>query len=152
MRKLVLPIRDKMTRLRGLRTRRRDRRVAALGGLPYSSEPVKVTGYVPSLREEERVAMIEQYVARLMPEAVDEATGYPLDNLINAMADLWLLDVDEQYSRFRSEATLRLGEAQAVSEQYSVLHSYDRRRLDEVERALETVLSQVTETHGERGR
>src|SRR5664280_2658642 len=118
----------------------RDRRVARLGGCPYRDDPSSVERFAPGLNRVERVSLIEEYAARLSPDGVDEATGDPLDNLINALADEWTSEMGREFVAFRSEASIRLGEATAVVKQYEVLNSYDWHQLRQMELALESAV------------
>lgn len=119
---------------------RRDRRVARLGGRPYGDDPLPVERFEPKLHEAERVKLIEQYAARLCPDGVDEATGHPLDNLVNALTDMWISDVRMQYAAFMSRAAYRLGQAGAVAGQYETLHDHDRYRVQRLQLAMESTM------------
>jgi hypothetical protein len=117
--------------------RRRDRRIARLGGRPLTSpqwwqEP-HLTPFSPDPVDEDQArAQIDAYVAGLFPYAIDEATGDTLDKLIDHLAERWLRQVDIEYERFKAEAKARLGEARAALAQQRVLDLHDRRRLAEL--------------------
>ncbi|MEU5907870.1 hypothetical protein ABZ780_26295 [Micromonospora sp. NPDC047467] len=57
---------------------------------------------------------IDRYVDRLAPDAVDEGTGYALDNLINARADGWLAELAVHYAEYQVRVERHLAAADAV--------------------------------------
>jgi hypothetical protein len=124
--------------------RRRDRRVARLGGRPLTSpqwwqEP-DLTPFLPEPVDEDGArARIDAYVAGLFPYAIDEATGDTLDKLIDHLAETWLRQVDIEYEHFRAEAMARLGEARAGLAQQQVLGLHDGHRLKELRLLLDEI-------------
>lgn len=124
--------------------RRRDRRIARLGGRPLTTpqwwqEP-HLTPFAPEPADEDRArAEIDAYVAGLFPYAIDEATGDTLDALIDHLAETWLRQVDIEYARFVAEAKARLGEARAALAQQQVLGLHDGHRLKELRLLLDEI-------------
>jgi len=122
---------------------RRDRRIAALGGRPVDSDVPALEFRPRPIGEAEMRAMVDKYTAALAPRAVDEATGGPLDNLINAMAEHWLADLDVEYAEYRVAAGLRLGRTTAWLDQQQVLLGHDLRHRRQTELVLEAVLHRL---------
>jgi hypothetical protein len=83
---------------------------------------------------------IESFMAGLAPGSVDEATGGPLDNLINALADQWLADVRAQHARYVARVTPMLERAEASVGQTDVLAMHDHSVLAHKVLALESAL------------
>jgi hypothetical protein len=128
-----------------LRLRRRDRRVELLGGYPGPDPDFPVEQFTPVLGETERVQQALGAVARLGAESVDEATGHPLDNMINAQGDEWDRKLRQQHLlTFVPAAEQRLKQAKAVVDQYQQLRDADLTRLQVSEMALETALLALT--------
>jgi hypothetical protein len=126
--------------IKALRGQRRDKRVQRLGGYPEAGPDVKIDRFEPALDQAERVSQILNGVSRLGPESVDEATGYPLDNWVNAQGDEWERRLRQQHQVFRARAQYRLRQAEAIVEQYQQLHEEDLVRLSNAEIAVETAL------------
>src|SRR6266487_3021348 len=104
--------------IRAPRVRRRDKRVEMLGGYPGQGPDVPIEHFAPALQETERVQQILGGVSRLGAESVDEATGHPLDNLINAQGDEWERKLHQQYLAYLPAAQYRLEQASAIVDQY----------------------------------
>jgi hypothetical protein len=123
--------------------RRRGRRLSALGGSPPADPAVVPVAerFVPTPIDETAARReIESLVAGLAPGGVDEATGAPLDNLINALADQWLADVRAQHARYVARATPLLERVEASVGQTDVLAMHDHSVLAHKVLALETAL------------
>jgi hypothetical protein len=120
--------------------RRREKRVELLGGYPQTGPDAEAASFRPVLDEAGRIQRILDGVSTLGPESVDEATGHPLDNLINAEGDSWARKLNQQYLAYLPMAQRRLGQAHAIEEQYEQLHEQDLQRLHTAEIALETAL------------
>ncbi|MGO9081153.1 MAG: hypothetical protein ACLQDY_19290 [Streptosporangiaceae bacterium] len=127
-------------RLRRPRLRRRERRVELLGGYPQTGPDAQPESFQPVLDEGARIQQILGGVSTLGPESVDEATGHPLDNLINAQGDSWARKLNQQYLAYLPIAQNRLGQAHAIVKQYEQLHEQDLVRLHSAEIAVETAL------------
>ena len=126
--------------IRTLRLQRRDKRVGLLGGYPELSPDIPVEHFEPALQEAERARQILDAMSILGAESVDEGTGHPLDNLINAQGDEWEYLLNQQYLAYRPAADRRLGQARSVVAQYRQLHEQDQVDLRNAEIALETAL------------
>ena len=126
--------------IKALRRPRRDKRVERFGGYPEAGPDMKIDHFEPALDQAERVSQTLNGVSRLGPESVDEATGYPLDNWVNAQGDEWERRLREQHQVFRARAQYRLRQAEAIVEQYQQLHEEDLVRLSNAEIAVETAL------------
>jgi hypothetical protein len=126
--------------IRALRLGRRDKRVEVLGGHPGQGPNVQIEHFEPTLDQAGRVQRILGGVSQLGPESVDEATGHPLDNLINAQGDEWRRKLRQQYHAYRPAAYYRLRQANAIVEQYQQLREDDLMRLRSAEIAVETAL------------
>lgn len=126
--------------IRAPHLRRRDKRVELLGGYPGRGPAVQIERFEPALGEAERVQKILDGVTILGAESVDEATGDPLDNLINAQGHEWEHRLNQQHLTYRPAAKHRLGQAEAIVEQYERLYEQDMTRLHHAEVALETAL------------
>ena len=120
--------------------RRREKRVELLGGYPQTGPDAQTESFQPILDETARIQQILGEVATLGPESVDEATGHPLDNLINAQGDTWARKLNQQYLAYLPMARNRQGQAHAIVEQYEQLHEQDLLRLHTAEIAVETAL------------
>jgi hypothetical protein len=128
--------------------RRRDRRVARLGGRPLTAtqwwEEPQLTPFAPEPVDEDLAHReIDVYVGGLFPYAVDEATGHALDRLIDGWAGGWLRQVDIEYVAYIAEAEHRLGQAQAALAQQRVLSLHDRQRLADLNSVLRQVRQHV---------
>jgi hypothetical protein len=119
---------------------RRDRRIARLGGHPYGDGPPPVERFAPDLEEAARVKLVQGYAGLLTPEGVDEGTPHALDNLINALIDVWISEMRMRYAEFLSKAAFRRGQANGVIEQYRTLHEHDLHRLQRMDMALESAM------------
>lgn len=126
--------------IRALRLQRRDKRVELLGGYPELSPDIPVEHFEPALQEAERARQILDAMSILGAESVDEGTGHPLDNLINAQGDEWEYLLNQQHLAYVPAADRRLGQARSVVAQYRQLHEQDQVGLRNAEIALETAL------------
>ncbi len=126
--------------IKALRRQRRDKRVERFGGYPEAGPDLKIDHFEPALDQAQRFSQILSGVSRLGPESVDEATGYPLDNWVNAQGDEWERRLRQQHQVFRVRAQYRLRQAEAIVEQYQQLHEEDLVRLSNAEIAVETAL------------
>lgn len=126
--------------IKTMRRQRRDKRVERFGGYPAAGPDVKIDHFEPVLDQADRVSQILNGVSRLGPESVDEATGYPLDNWVNAQGDEWERRLRQQHQVFRAGAQYRLRQAEAIVEQNQQLHEEDLVRLSNAEIAVETAL------------
>lgn len=126
--------------IRALRLRRRDKRVELLGGYPELSPDIPVEHFEPSLQEAERAGQILDAMSILGADSVDEGTGHPLDNLINAQGDEWEHLLNQQYLAYMPAADRRLGQVRSVVDQYWQLHEQDQVGLRDAETALEIAL------------
>jgi hypothetical protein len=120
--------------------RRREKRVELLGGYPQTGPDAQAACFQPELDEAGRIQRVLGSVSTLGPESVDEATGHPLDNLVNAEGDAWARKLNQQYLVYLPVAQDRLGQAHAIVEQYQQLHAQDLLRLHTAEIAVETAL------------
>jgi len=128
---------------------RRDRRVAALGGLPVRTgrraAEHEIVPFTPAPLDEAAARReIEHIVAGLAPHAVDEATGHILDGLIDRWADRWAGDVDLQFAAYQAGAAYRADGAAASLAQHHVLRGHDQRRLAQSEFVLAAALADAT--------
>lgn len=130
----------RVPRIRALRRQRRDKRVGLLGGYPELSPDIPVEHFEPALQEAERARQILDAMSILGAESVDEGTGHPLDNLINAQGDEWEYLLNQQYLAYVPAAGRRLGQARSVVAQYRQLHEQDQVGLRNAEIAVETAL------------
>lgn len=126
--------------IKNLRRRRRDKRVQRLGGYPDRLVPVKIESFTPLLDQEGRVKRTLAFVTQLGAESFDEATGYPLDNMINAQAEDWRRNLRLQYLAFRPAAHQRLTEANGLVQQYKHHRDNDLTKLRGAEIAVETAM------------
>jgi len=126
--------------LRELRRRRRDKRVELLGGHPEQLAEIQIEPFEPVLDQDGRVNRTVGWVSQLGADSFDEATGYPLDNLINAQGEEWRRRLRQQYLRYRPIAHERLRQANAIVEQYRHLNNNDLMKLRSAEIAVETAL------------
>ena len=129
---------------RALRLRRRDKRVERLGGYPGQDPKVQVERFTPELSRTQRLEQILGGVSTLGAESVDEATGHPLDNLVNADGVDWRHRLQQQYFAYLASAQHILARAEAIVAQYQRLHAEDQSRLQNAERAVETALLTLT--------
>lgn len=114
-------------------SRRRWRR-----GHPVTTE---VEPFVPTQVDEAAArAEIDSAVAGLMPGAVDEATGRPLDNMINAWADQWVSDIRAQHARYVAVTGPQQKIAVATLDKANLLAGRDRSVLSHKVLALESAL------------
>lgn len=127
-------------RIRALRMLRRDQRVERLGGYPAEVPELTVELFELELNHTERLRYITDGIARLGPESVDEGTGYPLDNLVNAQGHEWQRRIGQQYYAYQSAAARRLRQLSGVVNQYRHLHELDVRRLHDAEVAVEAAM------------
>src|SRR5579863_4700833 len=126
--------------VKGLWRRRRDRRVASLGGFPEQLAGIKIEPFKPLLDQDGRINRTLGAVAQLGGESFDEATGHPLDNLINFQGDEWRHRVRQQYLAYQPVAHQRLREADAIVDQFQHLHDHEATKLRSAEIAVETAL------------
>lgn len=132
------PIATLFRRMRGAaRPPRRSRQVQRLGGYPSAGPQLPVEKFEPVLSHQQRLAQALEWVARLGPESVDEATGHPLDNLVNAASADWQRRLDQQHQEYLARAKSRRREAIAIVEQYRHLGNHDLKRLQAAETAVE---------------
>ena len=127
-------------RIGALRERRRDKRVARLGGHPTRLPTLTVESFQPVLNHSERMTDTVGAVARLGADGVDEATAYPLDNLVNADGIQWQHKLAQQHLEYTSRADRQLREIEGVVEQYWHLYNVDLRRLHATELAVESAM------------
>jgi hypothetical protein len=127
-------------RIVALLERRRDKRVARLGGHPTRLPALTVESFQPVLNHSERMTETVSSVARLGAEGVDEATAYPLDNLVNAEGIQWQHKIAQQHLAYTSRADHQLREIEGVVEQYWHLYNVDLRRLHATELAVESAM------------
>lgn len=130
----------KVTRIRVPRLRRRDKRVELLGGYPKLSPDIPVEHFEPTLQEDGRAKEVLEAMSILGAESVDEGTGHPLDNLVNAQGDEWEYQLNQQYLAYAGAADRCLGQARSVVDQYMRLHQQDLVGLRNAEMALEIAL------------
>jgi hypothetical protein len=131
-------------RIAALRERRRDKRVERLGGHPTGLPSLAVESFQPTLNHSERMNDVVGSVTRLGAESVDEATGYPLDNLVNADGIQWHHNLAQQHYAYRARGDHRLREIQGVVEQYWHLYDADLRRLHATEVAVESAMLELS--------
>jgi hypothetical protein len=126
------------------RHQRRGRRLKALGGNNYPRNPLylpQVPRFEPvPINEAEVRGKLNSLIEGLAPEGVDEATGHPLDNLINAMADQWVADVRAQHARYVATLAPMLELAEATTSQTDVVAMHDRSVLSHQVLGLENAL------------
>jgi hypothetical protein len=127
-------------RIGALRERRRDKRVERLGGHPTRLPVLAVESFQPALNHSERMNDTVSSVARLGAEGVDEATAFPLDNLVNADGIQWQHKLTQQHLAYTSRADHQLREIEGVVEQYWHLYNVDLRRLHATEIAVESAM------------
>jgi hypothetical protein len=116
---------------------RRNKRVARLGGYPAPGPELPVESFQPVLNHQQRLDLALGWVNTLGRESVDEATGDPLDNLVNAHSDDWQRRLVQQYRAYCAAALSRVRRSQAIAEQYRYLWEQDQKRLDAAEIAVE---------------
>lgn len=126
--------------IRALRLHRRDKRVELLGGNPMHGQETPIERFRPELDKTERLERILAGVSTLSADSVDEATGYPLDNLVNAQGNEWHHKLEQQHLNYEAAAGRRLSEAWATVEQYEQLREEDLVKLYHAEIAVETAL------------
>jgi hypothetical protein len=131
------PIATLLRRTKELRPPRRSRRVAELGGYPAAGPQLAVEPFEPELNHQHRLVQALEWVSRLGPDSVDEGTGHPLDNLVNAHSDDWQRRLDQQYQAYMAMARSRRRQAMALVEQYRRLGNHDLKRLEATETAVE---------------
>jgi hypothetical protein len=122
------------------RALRRDKRVERLGGYPALVPELVVESFRPVLNHTERMRHVTDGVSRLGAESVDEATAYPLDNLVNAQGHEWQRRLKQQYHAYQAVGRLQLRQLQGVVEQYRHLYELDLRRLSDTEVAVESAI------------
>jgi hypothetical protein len=126
--------------IKQLRTRRRDKRVELLGGYPELFTTVEAARFKPQLDESGRVNRTLGFVSQLGPDSFDEATGYPLDNMINAQAEEWRRNLRQQYLHYRPLAYEHLQRAESVVRQYQHHRDDDLMNLRAAEIAVESAM------------
>jgi hypothetical protein len=131
-------------RIKEIRLRRRDKRVELLGGYPDQFTPVQVVPFRPELDQSGRVTRTLGFVSQLGPDSFDEATGHPLDNMINGQAEEWRRNLRQQYLHYRPLAYEHLARADSVVEQYRHLRDNDLMKLRAAEIAVETAMLALT--------
>ena len=73
-------------------------------------------GFHPSDVDKEAARrQVAKMVEGMAPDAVDEATGDRLDNLVNTWEDQWLTGVQQEYASYREQAGKLAGEEAAIS-------------------------------------
>ena len=122
------------------RVPRRSKRVASLGGYPAAGPQLTVEPFQPVLSHQTRLTQALEWVSSLGPDSVDEATGHPLDNLVNAHSDDWQRRLDQQYHAYQASARGRLRQAYAIVEQCQHLRDLDLKRLEATEIAVEEAM------------
>ena len=128
--------------IRALRlgVQRRDERVELRGGYPMQGPEIPIVHFQPELDKENRLQRILDWVKTLGAESVDEATGYPLDNLANAEGNEWHAKLEQQHLDYQAAARRRLADAEAIVEQYEQSREEDLVKLYHAEIAVETAL------------
>jgi hypothetical protein len=116
---------------------RRNKRVERLGGYPTPGPELPVERFEPQLNHQQRLAQAIDWVNTLGRESVDEATGHPLDNLVNAHSDDWQRRLAQQYRAYYAAAQSRVRQSMALAEQYRHLWEQDQKRLEAAEIAVE---------------
>ncbi|GAA3300474.1 hypothetical protein Dvina_04260 [Dactylosporangium vinaceum] len=94
-------------------------------------------------------AELERMVGGLAPEAVDEATGHVLDNLINTWAERWIADLVSEHAAYRVAVERHLALADALLARQVVLSHHRYRALVDLNRAYEAA-KEALETPGTR--
>lgn len=135
------PIATLINRVKGsVRSPRRNRRVERLGGYPSAPPELPVEAFKPELSHQQRLQQALGWVSRLGPESVDEATGHPLDNLVNSSSIDWQRQLHQQYQAYLASARSRRRQAMALVEQYRYLGNPDLKRLQAAETAVEEAM------------
>ncbi|WP_188191200.1 hypothetical protein [Nonomuraea sp. SYSU D8015] len=112
-------------------------------GLRRAPEPRR---FVPSdVDEAAALSEITRLVEELAPGGVDEATGHPLDNLINSTAARWEQEVQAEYAAYHAEATALVGVADAAVAECRLAEADDRERLADVRLALDAASSRLVQ-------
>ena len=127
-------------RIKVPRVPRRDKRLKRLGGYPAEGPQLTVERFEPVLNHQERLVQALGWVSQLGPESVDEATGHPLDNLVNAQSDEWQRKLAQQHQVYQAVAQRRLLEAHGVVEQYRYLQEQDEIKLQAADTAVESAM------------
>ena len=134
------PIATLFNRVKAVRIPRRTRRVARFGGYPTAGPQLQVEVFQPVLSHQQRLAQALDWVSRLGPESVDEATGHPLDNLVNAHSVDWQRRLDQQYQAYLARGLSQRRRAKAIVRQYATLGNHDLKRLQAAETAVEEAM------------
>ncbi len=128
--------------------RGRSRRIVAFGGVRGPADPAvppQIERFTPTPIDEGQARReIEGLVSGLAPAAVDEATGGPLDNLINALADQWVADVRAQHARYVASVIPKLELTEAEGNQVEAMRSHDRSKLSHMIVAVESALLRLS--------
>jgi hypothetical protein len=88
-------------------------------------------------------SQVDGLVARLV-QGVDEATGGPLDNLINSLADMWVADVRKEYANYVARVLPMLDVNEAAVQRAAVMTRHDHNVLSHMVVALESALLRLT--------
>jgi hypothetical protein len=139
-RRIERPMMSVTRRITALRSLRRDKRVERLGGYPARVPELSVESFEPVLNHTERLCHVTDGVSRLGAESIDEATGNPLDNLVNAQGHEWQRRLGQQYYAYQAAGRRRLRHLQGVVEQYRHLYELDMLRLRGAEVAAESAM------------
>lgn len=87
-------------------------------------------GFHPSDVDKEAARrQVAKMVEGMAPDAVDEATGDRLDNLVNTWEDQWLTGVQQEYASYREQAGKLAGEEAAILAQLDPIRAGDRDEL-----------------------
>lgn len=111
----------------------------------------EISRYDFDLAEEERLSDVVTRVGKLMPHAVDEATGHALDGYIDARADLWTQEAGDHHRRYRSVAEEALGSVKAEAARQGIMHGPNDKGLRAAETAVEQVLNRAAGQPGKAG-
>jgi len=134
------PIARLVNRVKRARVPRRNLRVERHGGYPAPGPDLPVESFMPELAHEERLSRALGWVATLGQESVDEATGHPLDNLVNAQSADWRRRIEQQFQAYAARAKSSRRQARALREQYRTLNDHDLLRLGAASRAVEEAM------------
>lgn len=116
---------------------------------PVDPDEPDAPRFEPSTVDEEaREAEVTRLVDALTPDAIDEATGHVLDNLINHWASKWIADVTAEYAQYRGRVGYAVDRAFKLVDKLRVLRRRDDRGLQEAELARDAAIARLaTEAH-----
>ncbi len=105
---------------------------------------MKAIEFTPSRIDRESAHReIRGHAGRLAPEAVDEATGHVLDPWIDARAEQWLAEVEDEHGSYRVRAESKAGKAKADLSKLDRQRGQAERRLGELTAAREVTLKRM---------